>query len=74
MTSDLLPRRQRPLCEDCQADAYGPPEQYTYAAWPAARCRRSRKFHRRQAILRQPGTTTYRSGQAIHAVPWPDEE
>lgn len=74
MTSDPLPRKQRPLCEDCQADAYGPPERYVYDAWPASRCRRSRKWHRKQAVLRQPGVTVYRDGEAIHDVPLPDEE
>lgn len=74
MPSDLLPKRQRPLCEECLLDKYGPPEKYTYENWPAATCRRSRKYHRRNAVLRQVGTTTYRSGQAIHSVPLPDED
>jgi hypothetical protein len=74
MTSDLLPKKQRALCEDCRTDAYGPPEAYTYDAWPASTCRRSRKWHRRVAIARQPGTTTYRSGEVLRDVPLPEDE
>jgi hypothetical protein len=74
MMSDLLPRKQRALCEDCQSDTYGAPERYTYDAWPAGRCRRSRKFHRRQALLRQPGVVVYRDGQVVRAVPLPEDE
>jgi hypothetical protein len=74
MTTDLLPKRQRPLCQECQANAYGSPERYTFRDWPAGTCRRSRKYHRRQALLRQPGTTTYRDGKAARDVPLPDEE
>jgi hypothetical protein len=73
MTTDLLPRKQRPLCRECQEDAYGPPESYTFDAWPAGTCRRSRRYHRRQALLRQPGTTTYRDGKAVHEVPLPED-
>jgi hypothetical protein len=71
--SDLPPRRQRPFCEDCLMDTYGPPEKYVYDVWPASRCRRSRKYHRRQALARQPGTATYRAGQVIRSVPLPEE-
>jgi hypothetical protein len=53
----FLPRRQRTLCRECLANVYGPPESYTFENWPASTCRRSRRWHRRQAALRQPGTT-----------------
>ena len=78
MTTDLLPTRQRPLYRECQADAYGPPDKYTFESWPADTCRRSRTYHRRQAQLREflrlPGTTTYRDGKVVRGVSLPDEE
>jgi hypothetical protein len=73
MTTDLLPKRQRSLCRDCLTDTYGPPESYTFESWQPSTCRRSRRYHRRQAMLRQPGTTTYRSGQVVRDVPLPEE-
>ena len=73
MTDDLLPRRQRTLCRECRTDTFGPPEVYTFQNWHPSACSRSRKYHRRQAILRQPGTTTYRDGQAVRDVPLPED-
>ena len=69
MTTDLLPKRQRALCRECETDTFGPPEKYTFQNWPASTCPRSRKYHRKQAAMRQSGTTTYRDGNAVRDAP-----
>jgi hypothetical protein len=69
----LPPRSQRGLCHDCLTDTFGPPEAYTFANWRPSACRRSRKYHRRQAMHRLPGTTTYRDGKVVHEVPLPED-